>query len=81
MTEKQVFGLIVRGLGVLVILDGARQAWFLIMRFAYPPSVFHYPFSLDLLYAVVVLMVGLALMRSPEMIVRLAWSEESESSR
>jgi hypothetical protein len=80
LSEKQFFSVLVRALGVLVVLTGARQLWFVLTRFAYPASVFRYPVSQDVIYAFVVIVLGLIMMRWPQWIVRFAWGQEPESS-
>jgi len=80
VNEQQTFGVLVRAIGVTVVLNGARQLWFEIVRFAYPPSVFRYPVSQDLLYAFTLIALGAIMIRWPDWIVRFAWPQESEPS-
>jgi hypothetical protein len=77
VNEKQLFGVLVRAIGVLVVLDGAREFWFVLARVAFlePESVFRYPVSQDLLYGFVIIVLGSTMIRWPEWIVRLAWLE------
>src|SRR6266852_8676547 len=80
VNEKQTFGVLVRAIGVVIVLNGARQFWFEVVRFAFPPSVFRYPVSQDLLYAFILIALGAIMIRWPDWIVCFAWPQESEPS-
>jgi hypothetical protein len=81
MSEKQCFGVLVRALGVLVVLTGARQLWFVLTRFEYPAEAFRYPLSQDVVYAFIVIVLGLIMTRWPQWIVRFAFGQEPESPK
>ena len=79
MTEKQTFSALVRAVGLLVLLrDSAREFWFMIVRWAFPATVFHTTFNQDFIYAVLSAILGFVLIRWPEVIVRIAWPDESD---
>ncbi len=80
MTERQAFGLLVRVLGVVLVIDGLKQLWLLFMRLFVPAYVFHYPLYQDFAYTLLELVLGSMLARSPGWAIRLAWPEESRSS-
>ena len=79
MNEKQMFSVLVRALGVLVVLDGARQFWYLLARLIWTDARYLYSFSQDLTYTLVILAFGAIIIRQPDWFVRFAWPE-SESS-
>ena len=75
MTEKQLFSVLVRMLGVLVVLVGLRcVAQDLIAYFwdTYPLSM---PWSKEWLYCAIILVVGAILIRWPDCVVHLAWDK------
>ena len=79
MNEKQMFSVLVRALGVLVVLDGAKQVWYVFARLIWTDGRYLYSFSQNLTYTLVVLALGAIIIRQPEWFVRLAWPE-SEST-
>jgi len=79
VNEKQMFSVLVRALGVLVVLDGARQFWYLLARLIWTDARYLYSFSQDLTYTLVILAFGAIIIRQPDWFVRFAWPE-SESS-
>jgi hypothetical protein len=79
VNEKQMFSVLVRALGVLVVLDGARQFWYLLARLVWTDARYLYSFSQDLTYTLVILAFGAIIIRQPDWFVRIAWPE-SESS-
>ena len=80
MTEKQIFSIFVRALGVLVVLDGLRQLWYVFARLLWTDGHYLYPFSQDLTYTLIVLAVGATIIRQPDWFVRIAWPPESKTS-
>jgi hypothetical protein len=80
MTEKQSFSVFVRALGVLVVMDGLRQVWFVVARLVWTDGRYLYSFSQNLTYTLVLLAVGAIIVRSPEWVVRFAWPQEPKSS-
>jgi hypothetical protein len=84
--EKQIFGLFVRMVGVLIFFEGGRSLWFSLVVWVwradtklvggFPPNFGTY----DLVYGLLVLVLGFTTIRWPEWIVRLAWPKELESS-
>jgi hypothetical protein len=81
VNEKQMFSVLVRALGVLVVLDGARQFWYLVARLVWTEDAHYlYPFSQNLTYTLVVLAFGAIIIRQPDWFVRFAWPEPDSSN-
>lgn len=84
MGEKQLFGVLVRTVGVLVFLEGGRSLWVSFMVWVWRDTMLGHGFppefgTQDLVYGLLVLMLGFITIRWPEWIVRLAWPKELES--
>lgn len=81
MNEKQMFGALVRALGILVFLEGFRTLWFALAEWAFPNSALRgFPTSVmapQLVYAIFDLGLGVIMIRWPVWLVRLAWLEKS----
>ena len=81
MTEKQVFGVIIRGLGVYFSTLGVQQIWSVIMlAFSkYANEQGQYPildvFSVGLVWFA----VSYVLIRKPDLIVDFAYERQSEA--
>jgi hypothetical protein len=84
MTEKQAFSVLVRALGVLVVLHGARVLWIPFINwvwpYAFPRGPEPFVVVQDFVYSLVVLVLGSTMIRWPEWVVRFAWPEKAESS-
>ena len=79
MTEKQLFRVLVRAIGILVFMQGIGSLYVGCVRWAF--AGFERPLvngltTLDLMYASVVLAVGATMVRWPDWVVRLAWLEK-----
>ncbi len=83
MTEKQSFSVLVRALGVLVVLSGGRIFWFTLINFVWPYAFPRGPEPFvavqDLVYSLLVFVLGSTMIRYPEWVVRFAWPEKAES--
>jgi hypothetical protein len=81
VTEKQLFSVLVRGLGVLVLLHGADEAWVCIARLIWTPHIdYFYPYRQDLVFMVLQFLIGAAMIRSPEIFDWLAWPRRNVSN-
>jgi hypothetical protein len=80
VTEKQIFSAFVRASGVLVVLDGLKQFWYVLARLVWTDGHYLYSFSQDLTYTLIILAVGAIIIRQPDWFVRFAWPPESEIS-
>ena len=81
MSEKQLFTVLVRALGVLVILDGFRQAWFCFARLLWRPELpYLYSYEQNLVYTVAVFAFGAMIIRAPQIFVRFAWRDHEVSN-
>ena len=77
MYEKQLFGVLVRAVGLLIFVDGFRVFWLACVQWIFPRH-FEGGFFLELIapnltYGLVVMTVALTLIRWPEWVVRAAW--------
>jgi hypothetical protein len=81
VNEKQMFGALVRALGILISLEGFRTLWFTLAQWVFPNSALRaFPMSVmapQLAYAVFDLGLGVIMIRRPIWLVRLAWLEKS----
>ena len=83
MSEKQAFSVLVRALGVLVALHGAKQAWYCAARLIWDMGMggrYLYPLSQDVAYGAAVLVLGAIMIRQPDWIVRFAWPLDDQSN-
>lgn len=85
MTEKQLFGVLVRGAGVLVSLSGANNLWNAFLVWVWQDSIVGQGHSFppmfggqNFIYALAVLVLGLSMIRWPDWIVRIAWPQDLE---
>jgi ABC-type transport system involved in cytochrome bd biosynthesis fused ATPase/permease subunit len=80
VSEKQLFGLLVRVLGVLVFLDGLKVLWFTLTQWVFAGAALQaagYTFATPTLaYGVLAMALGMTMTRWPEWLVRLAWLEK-----
>jgi hypothetical protein len=77
MTEKQLFSVLVRMLGVLVVLVGLRAVAQDLMIIVWPPTYSaNVEWSKEWLYCSTVLVLGAILVRWPDWVVHLAWLEK-----
>ena len=76
MTEKQLFSVLVRMAGVLVVLVGLKAVAQNALLYFWPPSYHGVEWPKEFLYCAVVLLLGTILVRWPNWVVHLAWLEE-----
>ena len=78
MSEKQAFGVLVRGVGALVFLEGLRALWFAFAQWAMRAfgGVTFAMAAPGLIYGLVALTLGTTLIRWPQWLVHLAWLEK-----
>ncbi len=77
MNEKQLFGVLVRAVGILMFVDGFRFLWLACTQLIFPRH-FEGGFFLELIapnltYGLIVMAVAVTLIRWPEWAIRLAW--------
>jgi hypothetical protein len=81
MNEKQMFSVLVRGVGLVVFLNGSRALWLSFMVWVWRDSMYRSVFppefgTQDLIYGLLVLVLGLTMIRWPGWLVNLAWLEK-----
>ena len=83
MTERQMFGAIVRGVGVYFALYGVDQFWILLVRLLslFPDAQYRFPMMQDFLYASLQIALGYLLTRRPDWLIHLAFEREMEPER
>jgi hypothetical protein len=83
MTERQVFGAVVRGVGVYLAVDGVVQLLMEIFRITLDSEKAFYRFSTmhDFLYGGILAVAGSLLVRKPDWIVEFAYGRGSASSQ
>jgi hypothetical protein len=74
VNEKQLFGVLVRGLGVLVFLHGLNGLFVDFMQLEFEPFVAAM-FAPNVIYALLAMALGVAMVRWPQWLVHLAWLE------
>ena len=79
MSEKQMFGVLVRAVGVLVFLEGLRTFWFAFAQWGIPATAIR-DLTLaveapSLAYGLFAMLLGSTMIRWPEWLVHLAWLE------
>jgi hypothetical protein len=82
MTEKQMFKVLVRWLGVIILLDGIRGIAVDLMIWTTPAQYGSSPPLLggqEQVYLAVFILLGLMMIRFPEWIVYITWWEELPS--
>jgi hypothetical protein len=77
MTERQVFGLIVRTLGLVSVLYGLSQLLVAVARLIGPNVPHYFPFHEDVIFGLFWLAFGALLMRRVGWLVRFAYGPES----
>ncbi len=79
MSEKQIFSVLVRAIGILVFVEGLRVLWFAVAECCIPATaVREMPLAVaapSLLYGVFTMVLGLTMIRWPQWLVHLAWLE------
>ncbi len=80
MNEKQLFSVLVRGLGVLVFVEGLNTLYTAFVSWEIFKNTVNQSFVVaamtsGLIYALFALALGVAMIRWPEWLVRLAWLE------
>ena len=79
MSEKQMFGVLVRALGALAFLEGLRVFWFAFAQWAIPPTAIrNLTFAVvapSLTYGLFAMALGSVMIRWPQWLVHLAWLE------
>lgn len=80
MSEKQMFGVFVRALGVLVFVEGLRVFWFAYAQWGIPATAIRdVPLAAvapSLLYGLFAMVLGTTMIRWPAWLVHLAWLEK-----
>lgn len=79
MTEKQLFRVLVRAMGILVFMQGLAALYVACAQWLFTPdSQRHFFIAMtapNVLYGVAVLILGATMIRWPEWLVYLAWLE------
>jgi hypothetical protein len=78
MSEKQVFGVLVRAIGVFVFLDGLKTVWFAFWQWGIrgtSAGAFDLLIMGSSLYGVLSVVLGAIMIRWPDWVVHLAWLE------
>jgi hypothetical protein len=81
MSEKQLFGVLVRGIGVLTFIDAFRVFWigctqWVFPRTSAPVSIFFLELvAPNLMYGLLLMVLGSTMIRWPQWLVHLAWLE------
>jgi hypothetical protein len=79
VSEKQMFGVLVRSVGVLVFLEGLRVFWFAFAQWGIPATTTR-DLTLaivapSLVYGLFAMLLGSTMIRWPQWLVHLAWLE------
>lgn len=83
MNDKQLFGVLIRWLGVVVLLQGVRalavdvMIWTTPSRFGSRPPLLG---GQEQIYVTLILVIGLIMIRWPEWVVQLAWFDKPAAS-
>lgn len=79
MTEKQLFGVVVRGLGVWFAALGVEKIWgVILLSFSkYANQAGEYPIADTAVIALIWFAVSYVLIRRPDVIVELAYSQRN----
>jgi hypothetical protein len=77
VTERQMFGVVVRGLGLLSVMYGLSQWLVVAARLLGPNVPYRFPIHEEVLFGVVWVVVGTLLMRHGGWLVRVAYGSES----
>jgi hypothetical protein len=85
VSEKQLFSVLVRAVGIVVFLDGFRVLWFAVAAWLFPftPEQ-RWPFAMvepNLAYGLLVVVLGAMMFRWPEWLLNLAWPPEPPSDQ
>jgi hypothetical protein len=79
VNEKQLFSVLVRGLGILVFLHGLSGFYVDLMQWEFEPAVTRSfvtaMMAPNIIYALLALVLGTAMVRWPQWLVHLAWLE------
>jgi len=80
VNEKQLFGVFVRAIGILVFMTGLQVFWLTSAQWLFPRP-FGDNFFLDLvapsmIYGLLAMVLGAAMVRWPQWVVHLAWLEK-----
>jgi hypothetical protein len=79
MTEKQLFSVLVRAMGTLVFMQGLAELYVACAQWLFTPdSQRHFVIAMaapNVVYGIVVLVLGTTMIRWPEWLVYLAWME------
>ena len=80
MTERLIFGTIVRGLGVYFAVNGSENM-LLVLLLMFSGAHLRYPAIQQFSYASTLIVVGYLLIRKPDRIIHFAYERESEPDR
>ncbi len=79
MNEKQLFSVLVRGVGVLVFLNGLSNLYVVLVEWKFELPVARTLVTAmtapNVIYVVLALILGVTMIRWPEWVVHLAWME------
>ena len=79
MTEKQLFGVLVRAMGILVFMEGLAQLYVACAQWVFTPDAQrHFVIGMTapgVAYGLVVIVLGATMIRWPQWLVYLAWLE------
>jgi hypothetical protein len=76
VNEKQLFGVLVRAMGVLFLIDGFRTLWLISAQWAFgtrPQEFFLELTAPNLLYGLLLIVLASTMIRWPGWVVTLAW--------
>lgn len=82
MSEKQLFAVLVRGIGIITFIDAFRVFWngcisWMFPRTSAPVSVFFWELvAPNLIYGLLLMVLGSTMIRWPQWLVHLAWLEK-----
>lgn len=79
MSEKQLFSVLVRGVGVLVFMHGLSGLYVALAQWEFEPAVTRTfvtaMLAPNVIYTLSALILGITMIRWPQWLVRLAWLE------
>ena|SRR5271166_5805231 len=78
MNEKQLFGVLVRAMGIFVFMEGFQVLWTASAQWILrdtPTAIYYGPVASNLMYALFVMILGGTMIRWPGWLVQLAWLE------
>ncbi len=80
MTERMLFRVLVRMVGVFTLVDGFKQAFYLTVRPIFPESNWRHSINFDLSVTLALVVFGAILIRWPSWIVEFGFPEATEKA-